>query len=320
MHAIRVHEFGGPEVLKPENLDIPQPEKGQILVKIKAVGVNPVETYIRCGTHARRPKLPYTPGTDAAGVVEAIGMDVEPLRAGDRVYTSGSITGTYAEYALCAAADVHPLPPRLSFQQGAAIGIPYATAYRALFQKAHALPGEWVLIHGASGGVGVAAVQLASAAGLSIIATAGSLKGRELLDSQGAHKVLDHGSIDYREKIMNFTTLHGVDLILEMLANKNLGSDLKMLSPGGRIVVIGNRGPVEIDARDLMTREGAVYGMVLFNAQPAELQQIHAALNAGLSNGTLKPVIGREVSFYEVAAAHRAIMEPGAYGKMVLML
>src|SRR5215510_6788617 len=154
MKAIRVHEFGGLEVLHLEEVPTPQPGSGLVLVRMHATGVNPVETYIRAGTYARLPALPYTPGNDAAGVVEEVGADASEFKTGDRVYTSGSVTGTYAEFALCKKEQVHPLPANVSFAQGAAIGTPYATAYRGLLQRATVKPGETVLVHGASGGVG----------------------------------------------------------------------------------------------------------------------------------------------------------------------
>jgi NADPH2:quinone reductase len=142
MKAIHVHEFGGPEVLQLEEVLTPQPGPGEVLVRMQAAGVNPVETYIRAGTYARLPELPYTPGNDGAGVVEQVGSDVSEFKAGDHVYTSGSISGTYAEFALCKKEQVHPLPANISFAQGAAMGTPYATAYRGLLQRADAKPGE----------------------------------------------------------------------------------------------------------------------------------------------------------------------------------
>src|SRR5262245_27187034 len=142
MKAIRVHQFGGPEVLRLEELAAPQPGLGEVLVRMHAIGVNPVETYIRSGTSSRVPDLPYTPGNDGAGVVEQVGPDVREFKPGDRVYTAGSISGTYAEFALCKTEQVHRLPTNVSFAQGAAMGTPYATAYRGLFQRAEAKPGE----------------------------------------------------------------------------------------------------------------------------------------------------------------------------------
>jgi NADPH:quinone reductase len=319
MKAIRIHEFGGPDVMKYEETDIGHPGEGQVLVKIIAAGVNPVDAYIRSGAYARKPSLPYTPGSDGAGIVEEVGKGVASCTTGERVYTSGSITGTYAETAICAEHHVHPLPQNVSFAQGAAIGVPYGTAYRALFQRAHALAGETVLIHGATGGVGIAGVQLSLSAGLSVIATGGSERGRALLAEQCVEHVLDHTSPGYLDTIKSMTNDHGVDVVLEMLANVNLAKDLTVLAKKGRVVVIGNRGTIEIDPREMMARDSAILGMTLFNAGESDLKTIHAGIIAGLGNMTLRPVIGKEISLKDASLAHQAVMDKGAYGKIVLI-
>ena len=319
MKAIRVREFGPPEVMRLEEAPDPWPGPGQVLVRIRAAGVNPVETYIRSGAYARRPALPYTPGHDAAGIVEAVGDGVPGVAAGDRVYTSETVTGAYAELALCNASRVHPLPAVVSYAQGAAIGVPYATAWRALFQRARAVPGETILVHGASGGVGIAAIQIALAAGLRAIGTAGTAEGMTLALREGARCVFDHREAGHLDKAVAQTGGRGFDVILEMLANVNLANDLKILSMGGRVVVIGSRGSIEIDPRDTMARDASIVGMSLFNMPDADRAVVHAALVAGLENGTLRPVIGRELPLSAAPESHGAVMSPGARGKIVLL-
>jgi len=319
MKAIRVREFGPPEVLKLEDVPDVTPGPKQVVVRVKAAGVNPVDAYVRTGTYARKPALPYTPGVDAAGVVEAVGAGVTKAAVGQRVYISGTNTGAYAEKALCEENQVHRLPDGVTYAQGAAVNIPYATAYRALFQVAKAVPGETVLVHGATGGVGVAAVQLARAAGLVVIGTGGTEKGRELVMQQGAHYTLDHGERGHLEGLGPLTGDQGVDVIIEMLANVNLDKDLKALAARGRLIVVGSRGRVEIDPRDIMSREAMVSGVLLFRMTECEEASLRAALSAGLENGTLKPVVGREIPLAAAAEAHRKIMEGGAYGKIVLI-
>jgi NADPH2:quinone reductase len=319
MKAIRVAKYGEPEVMQLQEVADPKPGSGQVVVKIRAVGVNPVETYMRSGGYMQNPRLPYTPGTDGAGVVEALGVGVKRFRAGERVYTSGSLSGTYAEKALCAESQVHPLPERASFAKGAALGISYATAWRALFQRGQAQPGETVLVHGASGGVGTAAVQLASAAGMTVIGTAGTQEGRRLVAELGAIHVLDHTQSGYLAQVIMLTGDRGVDLILEMLANVNLSQDLGVLATFGRVVVVGSRGTVEIDPRDLMRTEGTILGVRLPNASAKELESIHAALRAGLTAGTVRPVISKELPLAEAARAHHEIIEEKAHGKIVLV-
>ena len=181
MKAILARAFGGPEVLTLEDVPDPSAGQGQVRVRIHAVGVNPYDTYMRAGGYAITPDLPYTPGADAAGVIDQVGDGVASWGAGDRVYISGTATGkahgAYAAIAVCEAAQVHRLPARISFAQGAGLFVPYVTAWRALFGRASARAGDTVLIHGASGGVGIAATQFAVAAGLTVIGTAGTDEG-----------------------------------------------------------------------------------------------------------------------------------------------
>lgn len=319
MKAIRVKEFGDPSVMRLEEVPDLQPGAGQAVIRVKAAGVNPVDTYIRAGIYARKPALPYTPGTDAAGVILSIGPDVKRLAVGQRVYTAGSLSGVYAEQSLCDAALLFPLPEHVSFAQGAAMHVPYATAFRALFGRAHAQGGETVLVHGASGGVGIAAVQLARAAGLRVIGTAGSERGLKLILAEGAHQAMNHKSPGHFEEALAATEGKGFDVILEMLANVNLGRDLPLLAAGGRVVVIGNRGNVEINARDIMQREGTILGMSLWNVPPSEVVSIHSALVAGLENKSLRPVVGQEMPLADAPRAHVAVMEENAHGKIVLI-
>jgi NADPH2:quinone reductase len=301
-----------------EEVPDPEPGPGQVLVRVYAVGVNPVDAQIRAGSIPAS-RIPYTPGSDAAGIVESTGDDVEDIKVGDRVYVGGTLGGAYAELALCKEGQVHPLPQRISYAQGAGVNIPYATAYRALFQRAEAKPGETVLVHGATGGVGLAAVQLARAAGMIVIGTGGTERGRRLAAEQGAHHTLDHGKSDYLEQAVEFTDGRGVDVVLEMLANVNLGKDLSVLAWGGRVVVIGNQGTVEINPHDAMGRNAAILGMAVSSTPEHELRSIHAALGAGLENGTLDPVVGQEMPLSDAPRAHEALAEAGAYGKIVLL-
>ena len=323
MKAIQVHEWGDAEVMRLEEVPDPAPGAGEAVVRIEVAGVNPVDTYIRSGIYALLPPLPYVPGGDAAGIVEAIGGDGDGLAVGQRVYVAGTVggrmTGAYAEKVVLPVRELFPLPDNLSFSEGAAIGIPYATAYRGLFHRGRCQPGETVFVHGASGAVGIAALQLAKAHGLTVIGSAGSERGRALVLEQGAHNVLDHRHDDYIDNLRELTGGNGPDLILEMLANVNLAKDLSVIARYGRIVVIGNRGTIEINPRDAMTREADVLGLALWNCSDSGMASIHAGLGAGLANGTLKPVIGREMPLAEAPQAHVAVLEPGAYGKIVLV-
>ncbi|XP_039078057.1 quinone oxidoreductase isoform X1 [Hyaena hyaena] len=321
MKAIRVFEFGGPEVLKLQSdVAVPTPKDHQVLIKVHACGVNPVETYIRSGTYRKKPHLPYTPGSDVAGVIEAVGDNVS-FKKGDRVFTTNTISGGYAEYALAADHTVYPLPEKLDFKQGAAIGIPYFTAYRALLHSARVKAGESVLVHGASGGVGLAACQIARAYGLEVLGTAGTEEGQNIVLQNGAHKVFNHRERNYFDKIKKSIGEKGIDVIIEMLANVNLNNDLKLLSQGGRVIVVGSRGPIEISPRDTMTMESSIIGVSLYSSTKGEFRQYAAALQAGMEIGWLKPVIGSQYSLEKVAQAHENIIHSsGATGKMILLL
>jgi NADPH:quinone reductase len=319
MKAIRVHEPGGPEVLRFEEAPPPEPREREVRIRIHAAGVNPVDTYVRSGAYTKQPRMPYVPGIDGAGIVDAVGAEARRFRAGDRVYVDGSRTGTYAELTVVAEEQAHPLPERVSFAAGAALGVPYTTAYRGIVQCGRAMPGETLLVHGATGGVGIAAVQWGRAHGLFVIGTGGTPEGRDLVRREGAHEVLDHHSDGHADEIRRLTGGRGVDVVLEMLANVNLERDLELVAVGGRVVVVGSRGRIEIDPRAAMTRDASVIGVSLFNTPAVERARIHAAMVAGLEAGTLRPVVAAELPLAAAAEAHRRVLEPGARGKIVLV-
>ena len=318
MKAIVVREFGEPDVLKLEETPDLDPNENQVLVKIKAAGVNPVDTYIRTGTHAQKPALPYTPGKDAAGTVEKTGANVLEFKAGDRVLTTGTLSGAYAEFCLCEQNQLIKLPENVSFEQGAGVFVPYATSYRALFQKTKAKSSETVLIHGASGGVGIAAIQWAKNAGLTVIGTASSEKGKDLVIEQGADFVFDHSKENYLSEIKDATGGKGVEVILEMLANENLTKDFEVLKMFGRIAIIGNRGSLDFNPRLAMSKDASLFGMSLFNAPEDDMREIYEAIYNGLSEGFLTPVVGKSFELKDADKAHRAVIEEKAFGKIVL--
>jgi NADPH:quinone reductase len=322
MKAILAHEFGGPDVLRYEDLAEPTPGPGQVRVRLHAVGVNPFDTYMLSGSYAIKPPLPYSPGADGAGVVEAVGAGVTAVKAGDRVYIGGTAEslayGAYRQVVLCTEAQVHALPQRVSFAEGAAVNVPCLTAHVAL-ERAMPRSGEVVLVHGASGSVGLAAVQMARAAGLTVIGSAGTTDGLELVTAEGAHHAVDHRDAHHVERIQSLTNGRGPDVILEMLANVNLDHDLTMIAPRGRIVVIGNRGRIEIDPRKIMAKHAVVTGLALWGLTADEVSRGHEAIGAGLTSGALSPVVGTELPLAEAAEAHRRVMAPGAKGKIVLL-
>ena len=325
MRTVVVREFGGPGVMRLEHVAPLTPGPDQVLVRVHAAGVNPVDAYIRTGTYARKPSLPYVPGFDGAGEVDAVGANVHGFKHGDRVYiisdnVAAAGAGTYAEQALCSPAQLLRMPGSISFAQGAALGVPYGTAYQALFNRAAAKPAETVLVHGATGGVGIAAVQLARAHGLMAIGTGGTDRGLQVVREQGAALAVNHREPNYLDEVMRFTGGRGVDVILEMAAHVNLDKDLAVLARGGRVVIVGSRGRVEIDPRQTMGRNAAILGMALFSVSAADLTSIHAAIIAGLASGALNPIVGREMPLEDAPRAHEVVLESGALGKLVLVM
>jgi len=325
MKGISVAEFGGPDVMKLVDIAMPEAKEGEVLVKVYAAGINPVETYKRAGTYAKHllPALPFTPGADGAGIVEALGAGVSTVAVGDRVWLSGSTSGTYAEYCVSKASDVHPLPASIGFKEGAGIGTAYRTAYRGLFTRVKGLTksGHTVLVHGASGGVGLAAIQLAKAQGCEVIGTASTEEGLALISSLGAQAV-NHKKEGYMAEIKALTPkTEGVDMILEMAAHINLGADLPLLRRGGTVVVIGNKGMTEtnINARALMLTESQIVGL-LGPGSPEEGKEVLAGINKGLQDGSLKPYAGPTFKLAEAPASHVEVIEHklGTKGKIIL--
>lgn len=318
MKAIRVSSFGDESVLKVGEVPYPTAGAGQVVVKVHAAGVNPVDTYVRAGKYPLLPQVPFTPGSDGAGVVESIGPGVASVATGDRVYFGRALTGAYAEKAVVEERFVGRLPEGVSFDQGAAIYVPYFTAHYALWIRAKVLPGETVLVHGGTGSVGQAAIQWLRGTGTRVLATGGTEEGRKLLASQGAHAVFDHHEKGYLDKI-KAAAPNGIDVILEMAAHTNLGHDLPLLSKHGRVIVIGNRSEVQINARDIMGKDADIRGMTLFNIAPDQLARIHRATQAGLAEGRLSPVVSHKLPLTDAPEAHRLVMAPGARGKIILV-
>ncbi|QQZ11562.1 NADPH:quinone reductase [Heyndrickxia vini] len=319
MKAIQMSSFGEPDVLKWVEIEEPEPAEKEVRVKLHYAGVNPAETYIRAGGYAFfNPDLPYVPGFDGAGVVDKVGKGVTRLKTGDRVFVASILakrkTGSYAEKMVCDVEAVHKLPESISFEQGAALGVPVTAAYRALFHRAHLKPGETVLIHGASGGVGFLAVQLAKYNGAQVIGTAGTEEGMELVRKAGADVVLNHHEHGYLEKVQ------GVDVVIEMLANVNLEEDLKVLNKFGRIVIIGNRGSLDFNPRLTMAKEADILGMAVWNAPIDEYNESLIAVEAALKNGGLQPFVGTILPLKEAAEAQIHIVSSRAKGKMVLKI
>jgi NADPH2:quinone reductase len=332
LRRIEISQYGPEEVLIHVSADAPVQipanpgttldADDSVTIDIRAIGVNPADTYLRAGNYEfLTPSLPFTPGLDAAGIISATGGSATGFAVGDRVWVStipARAAGTYAQQIRCAPSIVHALPDHLSFDEGAAVGVSYTTAYRALIQRGRAEAGETVLVHGASGGVGTATVQLAHALGLTIIGTASTPGGRELALQLGADHALDHSARDYLTEAHALTGGRGVDLIIEMAAHRNLSQDTAILARNGRIVVVGSRGPVEVSPRALMVNETDVRGTALWNMTPADLHDAYTAIDAFLQHGVIRPIVGEQFALEDATAAHRAIVGTHTPGRIIL--
>src|SRR5215471_109105 len=224
MKAMCAHQFGGPEQLRLEEAPEPQVQAGQVMIRVRAAGINPADLVRLSGRLGSLP-LPYIPGTDVCGEIESLGTGVSNLKRGQRVF-GRALTGGYAEKASLAAEEAVPLPANLSFEEGAAIPIPFYTAYHALHNKAAVKSGETVLVSAGGGGVGVAAIQLAGLAGARVITTVGSKEKAERIRPLGADVAINYREQDFAAEVQRLTDGKGVDVIIENVASDNLAKDL----------------------------------------------------------------------------------------------
>ena len=319
MEAVRLTEHGGPSVLSVEEIDRPDPGAHEVLVEVAAAGVNPVDTYFRDGSY-QPVGLPFTPGVDVAGTVEAVGEGVEEFAVGDRVFGTGignaGAQGAYAEYALVPTTNLAPLPDGVSLVEAGASGVAACTAWRALIEHAGLRPAETCLIHGGSGGVGHAAVQVANATSATTITTA-SPEYHDALDDLGVDHVLDYHRDDLADAVLEASD-GGVDVILDHRLDDYLQFDAEVAAQGGRVVGIGENDPELGFSHVGAARSGEVnyQFMVLFNAP--DLRGILDGVAHLLATGNLEIDIARSYGLDDAAEAQRAVMEDSFFGKLVI--
>ncbi|CEF67822.1 Quinone oxidoreductase [Strongyloides ratti] len=309
MKAAVVYAFGPSKNIKILN-DYVKPTilDHECLINVKFAGVNPVDTYIREGKYPVLPELPYIPGREGSGIVVQIGPAFKgQISIGDRVWFSSPRTGSCAEF--CAAKHVFPLPKEAPLEYGAVLGIAYSSAFRALFMKANITESDTLLIHGASGGVGTAAIQLAKSVGAKVIGTAGSVEGMELIKKHGCDEVYNHRTPEYINQLKE-TYPQGFSIILEVLANVNLDKDLDLVGKKGKIVIIGNRGMAQIDARKLMAKESMITGVGLAHTTPQEFPVIGSTLSTLLNQKKIFPIIQKIGKLEDLSQLHDEIMDP----------
>ncbi|MFB6235689.1 MAG: NADPH:quinone reductase [Halopenitus sp.] len=323
MRAVRYHGHGDESVLTLEDVDQPSPAPDQALVRIEAASVNPIDTYIRAGNVSPPGGLPHVGGSDLAGVVEAVGDEVTGLEPGDRVYATGLglfSPGTYTEYTVAPESQLAPLPEGVEFRDAAAGAMAFATAWRALVTRGDLELGDVALVHGASGGVGHAAVQVAKAAGAFVVGTAREGESADLAREYGADAVVDYRSDDLAGDLEAATNGREVDVVFEPHADLHLEANLDRLARGGRIVVIGEENPIEIDAGVSMTAKQADADLRFMSlmASPDDQVPILERVGERLADERFSVEIDEVFGLDELPAAHQELMSSGTLGKIVI--
>lgn len=322
MKAVRVTRFGLEHPMEPADVAEPAPGPGEMLVRIAAAGVNPLEVAIRSGNHPRSGAmtLPYTCGTDAAGEVEAVGEGVEAFAPGDRVWGRAS-TGAYAEKGLLPAGSTGRLPDSMTFAEGAALPIPLLTAWNAVVVKGEAAPGDCVLVQGGAGGVGYLAIQLARAIGCRVFTTVSSKEKADFCLAAGAEAAVNYREEDVPERVMELTSGRGVEVVVENIGCDNLPSDLKLNAVNGRIVIVGmgtGKGPeVTIPLPAAMGRDARILALSSGNLNPL-VPGILRRLAPLLEGGAIRPHIGRELRLEEANESHEVLLSGKFLGKINL--
>ncbi|MBL8852232.1 MAG: NADPH:quinone reductase [Planctomycetaceae bacterium] len=320
MRAAFIERTGPAESMQVGTLSDPVPGPGQVLVRVGASAVNPIDTYIRSGAVGMAQKFPYIPGCDLAGTVDAVGPGVQTFQPGDRVWGSNqSLFGRQGTLSELAAVDqqwLYPLPVEESFVEAAAGALTGITAHLGLFLHARLAPGEWVFVNGGTGGVGSAVVQLAKAAGAHVIATVGSTDKATLCRQLGADLVLDYRSESMDQELKDYTAARGgVDIWWETQREPNFDRSFAFMRPRGRMVLMAGR-----DARPVFpvgpfyVRELRLVGFAMFNATADEQRQSADDINRWFASGKWRPIVGQTFPLDEAAAAHK-LQEDNTIGK-----
>jgi NADPH:quinone reductase len=321
VRAIQFDRLGGPEVLELRDVPRPDLEPGTVIVRNEVIAVNFGDLFFIRGDYLVKPVFPDVPGMEAAGVIDAVAADVVDLKPGMRVAYIGM--GAFAEYARIRRSRVIPLPDEMSFEQGAAFPIAVLTAWHLLHTCHRIAPGQWVLVHSAAGGVGIAAVQIAKAAGARVIGTVSASDKVDLVRHFGADHVIDYKSCDFAEEASRLTDGRGVDLILDAVGKPTVERGLDCLAPFGHLIVYGSAGGAAdpIDPMRLFSKSLKVSGFVV--PMVYGMRQIHRrGLEAVFSlarEGKLTIPIGRRFPLAEAADALRFLASRHSTGKLLLI-
>ena len=318
MKAAYIQQTGPPQNIVYGDLPTPKPGPTEVLVKIAAVAVNPVDTYIRSGMVPMRLPVPLVVGCDLAGMVEAVGPEATRFRPGDRVWGSNQGVfgrqGTFSEYAAVDESWLYPTPENTSDQQAAAIAMVGITAHLGLFAKAKLQSGETLFVHGGTGGVGSCVVQMAKAAGAGVITTAGSDEKAEACRRLGADLVVNYRHEDVDAAIREFAP-KGVDVWWETLREQNLERIVGHLALRGRVILMAGRDSrPPLPVGPFYVKDCSIHGFVIFNASPSQQRACAEAVNAWMEEGRLQPRIDRVMRLSETAAAHELQEENTLHG------
>jgi NADPH:quinone reductase-like Zn-dependent oxidoreductase len=342
MKAVVLTGHGGPEVLQVQERPDPPVGPGEVRIAVKAAGINFADTMARVGLYPDAPKPPCVLGYEVAGEVESVGEGVDSVKEGDRV-VAGVRFGGQAEMVSVPAEQVLPLPDRLSFEQGAAVPVNYATAYTALVLMAGVKEGERALIHAAAGGVGTAAVQIARHHGAEVFGTASASKHDRLRELGVAHAI-DYRSQDFELEVRRLTDGQGVDVVIDATGPTNFRKDYRLLRQGGRLVMYGLAEASAGTGRDmrkligslarmpfatlpwwkslqLMNENKGVFGLNMLHwwDREGDVNRITGPLLDELEAGELEPVVAESFPFERAGDAHRLIADRGNIGKVVLI-
>jgi len=338
MRVVEVTKYGPPEALEVRERVEPVPEPNQVVIRVRAAGVNFADILMRLGLYTRTPKPPFVPGFEVSGVIEAIGIDVPALRVGDRVLASTFPGGGYAEQVAVRADRILPLPEKMSFEDAAALPVNYLTAYQALTYMANLRRGERVLIHAAAGGVGLAAIQLAKIAGAETFGTASASK-HDFLRGQGLDHAIDYRTQDFEREVMGLTQGEGVDVVLDAVGGKSYRKSYRLLRHCGRLICFGMSAAVpgkgrslkalqawwqtpSFNALDLIGKNRTVSGLhvgELGRANPTLVRSWMPELFRLYEAGQIKPHIGATFPLEQAAAAHHFIHDRKNLGKVLLV-
>lgn len=323
MRAVVCREWGGPEKLGVEDVPSPALRDGAVRIKVHAAGVNFADLLLIAGQYQEKPAFPFTPGAEAAGVVIEVGAGVTGLKNGDRVMALTGL-GAFADEAVVDAQRVLPIPPAMEFASAAAFPVAYGTSHGALDWRAHLQPGEWLLVTGAAGGVGLTAVEIGKAMGASVIACAGSAEKLAIAQQHGADHVIDYSKEDIRERVKAITRGRGADVIYDPVGGDTFDASLRSIAWGGRIIIIGfAAGRVsQIPANIVLVKNIDVIGFYWGSYQahkPELLRGSFAQLFRWFQEGRLRPHVSHRLPLEQAAEALSLLQQRRSTGKVVLM-